>query len=385
MTTFSYSGRCSNTVFFAVLVSLIGVTTFNFACHLVSRFVFDDSSTALDNYVFHWILFATTIASGTVINLGTVIQIVNELRGRNAFVDFKYTECLMCGCLCLLLSQVHTEIFQLFDTKHTVTFNWYVRLASPLTTLMSFVSVSVFHFVNRRQRRRYDDEYDLNAVRLTRYTSPRRLVFVEGTACIGKTTACDESFDYAQYVDRLPLFESKGTIPHVQAVYELNLHADILSCAREFSAEMDGDKLVDRCPLSQLAYSLLFWLDGQREEPHTFAERFDEMVLRDTELVRAIKIASAKWFTAIERLFADRFRLHVVWYGSLAPTRTVARMLERGGLECADKTWNLLHYTYNQNHVFRRMYEITGIGSYLETELLDRETVLSDVTIAEDY
>lgn len=352
------------------LVSLVVLGLVNFGCNLVSRFAFDDLD--VETRVFNWILFSTTIVAGMVINLGTVIQIVNELRHRSLAVDFKYTECLMSGCLTLLVAQVHTEFFQILDTVHSPSFNWYVHLATPVTTLMSFVSVTVFHFVTR-----------LVDGCSTGEKCRRRVVFVEGTACIGKTSSSDVSFDFNKFIEQSKLFARKTEEPVIQAIYEINMHAAFLN----YLLTMDerSDHFLDRSPVSQLAYALLFRFDGHIDDPHRFMERFDDFVANDVEMITTISIAVRSWYNAVQRMLDKRFNVYFLWYGSIAPTATVERLRSRGGLECnkSNSSWNLLHYTFNQNHVFRRLSEITQIGPYLEVGLLDRDTIVGDTIMCD--
>lgn len=382
-----------------LLLSLVTVCVFNLIANLVARFVYRlDDHSPWD--VFHLVLFSTTIVAGAVINLGTVIQIVCAVRNSSLNVDFKYTECLMSGCLALLIAQIHAEVFNLLDNgvRELLFVDWCVRLATPVTTLMSFLSVTVFHLVTRRLAGRLDDGHRSIGSSSGRRLRPRKskLVFVEGTACIGKTTVSDVSFDYGQYLKNTSLFSRKTEEASIQAVYEVNLHADLLAFLDRIAPHYETrrtdtstalseetDYIIDRSPLSQLAYALLFRLDGQREEPHRFVERFDRYVLHDHLFTTAIRSAANKWYAAVERLVGNRARVHLLWYGSLSPSLTVSRLRERGGFEnkstmSSNVQWNLLHYTYNQNYTFRRLAEITAIGPYLEVDLLDRHTVLCD-------
>lgn len=356
------------------------------------------------------ILFATTISSGMVINLGTVIQTLVELKYKNALIDFKYTECLLCGCFLLLLSQTHSSVSEIIIerinnnlTSSTVS-NF---IATPITTFMSFASVLIFHLVTLRNKggrrsfgRTVSDESPPEKERKT----INYVTFVEGTACIGKTTCCDVSFDYTRYLEECELYVRKGEYMFIQSLYEANMYADMVlqicdeydKChgepfANEREARVDKCcnflgfswkreymaryRFFDRSPFSQLGYCLLFHLNGAVTEPEEFKLRFDTLVSTNETFCNEIRRVFRKWEHLIQRLM-PAVKVSFAWYGSKDPRKTATLMSCRQGIDCQLGTRNLTYYTANQNYVFRRLQEISGVGGYTEVEILNRKIMI---------
>lgn len=439
-----------------LLVLLSLVTIGNFAWFLGDWIIFDIFPRNYNDVQWQGtILFVTTIGSGLVINLGTIIQTVIEFRQSSIAVDFKYTECLLCGCFVLFISQVHYSTIDLIrqpNTRHFTVFNWLNQFASPITTFMSLLCVLVFHSVTNWQKNRQQTSVELESMdviharnadnvgqrrrqrqerqQMRQQSSPTRListgkdnrsdhkscvVFVDGTACIGKTTVCDFTFDLTNYIKQCSLYSEKHAIPYIQSMYESKMFSDILSTIRDIEKRYLSTKLnettttnntlnsmkkyfnnccshtidleifptidyyfFDRSPYSQIAYALLFHYHGPTTEPHTFADNFDHGILRNPVVCNELKTVMHKWLHEMRRV-KPNIEYRFLWYGSISPSYTMNLLQKRDGPENSMNEWNLLYYTFNQNHVFQRLHQISEIGLYNETHLLTREALFDQM------
>lgn len=391
------------------LIALVCVAIGNYSETIV-RYFWHGISPDRNDATRSTVLFATTLLSGLVINLGTIIQIVTQLRRKVSRVDFKYTECLLFGSFVLLVSQMHgttIEMILLDKSIGLVRMNVISFIATPITTLLSFVCVTIFYAVTKHQEFRANDRHSNNindddnnnnnnnnkwTVFRKRYDDTKighDIVFVEGTACIGKTTACDVSFDYARYMDERALYARKHELPYVQALYEANLCVDIVNEIANKNAIVyspmidstvehdDNYYFFDRSNMSQLVYAILFHLDGARCEPSAFAARFEETIGDDRELNDEIRRVFRKWAYVYGKLNRNG-DVSFLWYGARTPEDVAARIRTRNGSECRENDWNLTYYTYNQNYVFRRIQEICDLGRYVEVDLITYKSLVAD-------
>lgn len=388
------------------LITLVGVTVANYLETIVRFYWYNvtpDRTT-----VRAAILFSTTVLAGLVINLGTILQIVTQLRRKATNVDFKYTECLLFGSFVLFVSQMHSttiELILLENSDQLSRMSLIGFIATPITTLLSFLCVTVFYVVTKRQEAIASNKYNISYASNKNSTVTRcgrDIVFVEGTACIGKTTSCDVSFDYARYIGEQALYKTKHELPYVQVLYEANLYSDIVNEILNKDAivyspmidsyagnEFDGSVknvvtrnenyyFFDRSNMSQLVYAILFHLDGARCEPTIFAARFDETIGRNRELMDEIRRVYRKWAYIYGKLNPNGV-VSFLWVGARTPEKIASRVRSRNGLECDMKDWNLTYYTYNQNYVFRKIQEICNLGAYLETDLLTYKDLIDYV------
>lgn len=301
------------------------------------------------------IVITTTFASGFIINLGTIIQIIFIFVNKKTNVQKSYTMCLVFGCLILLISQIHNCVHNYFVSGNVLVLDF----ATPITTLMSlFFTSTFFALIWYRSRRNVGKKIEI--------------VIVDGTACLGKTTSCHKTFDFVNYISQSNLYVDKSSKPYIQNLYESNIYADlILSIQEELNNSEKCDqtivrKIFDRGPFSQLAYTILFSLDGQHLNVFEFANKFELLI---EQIEQEIFKTFNKWPKLLSQLFPG-VSIKWMWYGSSNTLATSNRMEKRGGLEC-NRGWNLRNYTVNQNYVFRRLCEITRIGKYREVELLD--------------
>nr|WOJ45390.1 hypothetical protein [Apis mellifera nudivirus] len=89
--------------------------------------------------------FSLTILSGLIINMGTIIQVINIIRahrsGNVSEIHYDYTTCLVAGCLLLVISQFYAYLL-----GHNANIEF---LCTLLTTILSFCCTFTFWFVNR--------------------------------------------------------------------------------------------------------------------------------------------------------------------------------------------------------------------------------------------
>lgn len=85
------------------------------------------------------LVIITTMSSGFVINLGTIIQTFATLTRRD--IRLRYTECLLVGCLILFISQIHLMLYQVYSANQLT----WDQIATPFTTFLSVVCTCAFH------------------------------------------------------------------------------------------------------------------------------------------------------------------------------------------------------------------------------------------------
>lgn len=403
------------------LCSFVALAFANFLASFFKSLVYGYPHDANPHTVENVLLLFTILSSGLVINLGTIIQVFSQCRsGGNASVNIRYTQCLVAGCLVLLVGQVHSSMNYVLDTPSLKDINWAAFLATPLTTLLSFVCSAAFYFVNTRVTRGAaicTEEVDSFSNTSKNLLCPenskpnnnlKRLVFLEGTACLGKTTCSDQTFDYAHYLQLYPDYNKKNSEMYVQSMYEANLYADVLyaligenatSLLQETYYQLDSETRAsflntsarfsraknivprvtyfDRSPFSQIAYSILYHLNGHVVEPHIFAEQLDNL-FADERFTDELRSVFQKWIALFHQLYPN-VEVKLIWFGAQSPSGTVQRMLKRGGIE-TKFDWNLLHFVHNQNKLFRTIQERTGFGEYRETLLINRSDLTNELT-----
>lgn len=443
----------STTLFLLSLFAFVALALANFVASFVRSVVYGYARDLSPSSPENVILLGTILASGLVINLGTILQIASQCRGRNNRVNIKYTQCLVAGCFVLLVGQVHSSMNDLLVASSTNDVNWATFFATPITTFLSFFCSAIFyattnHLAPSSSRRRplnfvcrgirtdevdtfrdtsreilcrqddswsgrnEDSDQSLQLEQLTR----RPLIFLEGTACLGKTTICDQTFDFAHYIQLYPDYQRKNDELYVQSMYEANLYADTLyalidenersierkhrrtlidgthpptaalshiSIANDTSggklrdaSSADITTLFDRSPFSQIAYAILYKFHGESREPHVFAEEIDQL-FDDGKFVAELTNVLRKWMVLLRQLYRH-VDVRVIWFGAQSPSTTVQRLLKRDSLEVARPGWNLLHFVHNQNKLFRTLQAKTGFGEYREIDILTRDDIAND-------
>lgn len=261
-------------------------------------------------------VIVTTFSSGFIINIGTIIQTCATLMRKD--VRLRYTECLLVGCLILFVSQVQLMLYEVYSVGKLT----WDQIATPFTTFLSVVCTCAFHLctkLRREEKKHHEKSYNLlhgesavqqsqenisfigenrkttialaSTIASVRTPSPSpppvrkldsgngtstRIIFVEGTAGIGKSTICDVSFDFSRYLTRAPLYLHKQEVAYVQSLYEGHVYADIitemclasgkrLSTASSTKTRVrfnSNEVIYDRSPFAQIAYNIIFALNG---------------------------------------------------------------------------------------------------------------------------
>ena len=394
------------------LFGLFGVSVVNLLLLLILRPVaettFDQAQRTL--------VIITTFCSGFVINIGTIIQTLATLMRKD--VRLRYTECLLVGCLILFVSQIQLMLYEVYSIGQLT----WDQIATPFTTFLSVVCTCAFHTVTkfRREEERQVKSYKLACVADTSATRvepasqpqvenirflnetatplqtpsppPKRLiaaplteskslVFLEGTAGIGKNLVCDESFDFSRYLSRAPIYLHKQEVPYIQSLYEGHIYADIIielcvASGRRASGPGTTNKLrftteeviFDRSPFAQLAYNIIFALNGERKSPFEYRNDFDKLIAIP-ELHNELRHFFAKWMDIMRWINGD---VKLIWFGAQSAERTAARLVARSGVR---KDCNLGNYIINQNYTFAKLCEISGFGNFYLTDSCERKYI----------
>lgn len=367
-------------------------------------------------------VIVTTFSSGFIINIGTIIQTCATLMRKD--VRLRYTECLLVGCLILFVSQVQLMLYEVYSVGKLT----WDQIATPFTTFLSVVCTCAFHLctkLRREEKKHHEKSYNLlhgesgaqqsrenisfmgenrkNTIALAstiasvRTPSPSpppvrkldsgngtstRIIFVEGTAGIGKSTICDVSFDFSRYLTRAPLYLHKQEVAYVQSLYEGHVYADIitemclasgkrLSTASSTKTRVrfnSNEVIYDRSPFAQIAYNIIFALNGEKKNPFEYRNDFDKLV-QVPELHNELRHLFNKWIEIFKWINAD---VKLIWLGSQSPEQTAARLLARSGIR---EDCNLTNYIINQNYTFSKLCEISGVGTFYLTNSLERKFV----------
>lgn len=367
-------------------------------------------------------VIVTTFSSGFIINIGTIIQTCATLMRKD--VRLRYTECLLVGCLILFVSQVQLMLYEVYSVGKLT----WDQIATPFTTFLSVVCTCAFHLctkLRREEKKHHEKSYNLlhgesavqqsqenisfigenrkttialaSTIASVRTPSPSpppvrkldsgngtstRIIFVEGTAGIGKSTICDVSFDFSRYLTRAPLYLHKQEVAYVQSLYEGHVYADIitemclasgkrLSTASSTKTRVrfnSNEVIYDRSPFAQIAYNIIFALNGEKKNPFEYRNDFDKLV-QVPELHNELRHLFNKWMEIFKWINAD---VKLIWLGSQSPEQTAAKLLARSGIR---EDCNLTNYIINQNYTFSKLCEISGVGTFYLTNSLERKFV----------
>lgn len=397
------------------LAGLFGLSVSNLVLLLLVENKFNNSLSAAQRIT----VIVTTFSSGFIINIGTIIQTCATLMRKD--VRLRYTECLLVGCLILFVSQVQLMLYEVYSVGKLT----WDQIATPFTTFLSVVCTCAFHVstkLRREEKKHHEKSYNLlygesavqqpqelfvgdrrNTIALAstiasiRTPSPSpppmrkvnssgsmntRIVFVEGTAGIGKSTVCDESFDFSRYLTRAPLYLHKQEVPYVQSLYEGHVYADIITemclasgkrlstaSSTKTRVRFNSDEVIyDRSPFAQIAYNIIFALNGEKKNPFEYRNDFDKLV-QIPELHNELRHLFNKWVEIFKWINAD---VKLIWLGSQSPEQTAARLLARSGIR---EDCNLTNYIINQNYTFSKLCEISGVGTFYLTNSLERKFV----------
>lgn len=401
------------------LAGLFGLSVSNLVLLLLVENKFHNSLSAAQRIT----VIVTTFSSGFIINIGTIIQTCATLMRKD--VRLRYTECLLVGCLILFVSQVQLMLYEVYSVGQLT----WDQIATPFTTFLSVVCTCAFHVttkLRREEKKHHEKSYNLlygetavqqqpqenimfvgenrratialaSTIASIRTPSPSpppmrrlnsgvgmntRIIFVEGTAGIGKSTICDESFDFSRYLTRAPIYLHKQEVPYVQSLYEGHVYADIITemclasgnrlsnaSSTKSRVRFNSEEVIyDRSPFAQIAYNIIFALNGEKKNPFEYRNDFDKLV-QIPELHNELRHMFNKWIDIFKWINAD---VKLIWLGSQSPEQTAARLLARSGIR---EDCNLTNYIINQNYTFSKLCEISGVGTFYLTNSLERKFV----------
>jgi hypothetical protein len=205
----------------------------------------------------------------------------------------------------------------------------------------------------------------INLMMRERSKKKEPIIFLDGTCCVGKTSAASKSFDFVEYVKKRSLYKLKNDLPYVQSLYEARLMCDLM----EWITRLNNNDvvLVDRCNLSQFIYSLFFYLEGPTTEPGEFVKKLDLELSSRPELCAEIRLVFQKWILLLDRISGGR-DIFVRWLIPTDLNAVVARLKARGGFE--NRLWpsHLDRYVANQNTTFQKICRVTGVGRAIEID-----------------
>lgn len=213
---------------------------------LISIIVLIILSTCFIGYILQMqeIIFATTLASGLLINLGTIIQCIKISKGNNQLNE-DYMISLISGCWILFICQLWSSLFN----NPLLSFDMYITCAtSLLSALINSIMIFIKHVKGNRKE--------------------TNIKFLEGVPAIGKTTVSDVSFDFLHFLKYFPEYIEKSHKISVNCIYNLHLYSSIMN----FLIKNNKSRVIDREYLSQVCFSLLHELDGTVRDYEEFRE-----------------------------------------------------------------------------------------------------------------
>jgi len=303
------------------------------------------------------------LLSGLIINFGTIVQIGSIIIYETDRLDGCYTQCLIIGCLTLL-------ICQMFTYEHEYARNT-SNLMTILTTCLSCTcTLTMYALTNKRFGASVLKFLKIKRARLpTRSgilkitTDPQQqqqsnvnnLVFLEGTSSVGKTSTSDVSQDMTKNVKRFNLYAVKYQYPYIQSMYEARIYLDTICLVKNYTG---GTLMCDRMMFSQFVYSLVFHYKGHQLDPREFNEIVDKNVFENLAIVRELRELFQSWIRVLRQLNSPHTdNLTIVWVMAKNPKFTAQLIRERSEMEDLN-TWNLENYVHNQNAVFQRLANV---------------------------
>ncbi len=212
----------------------------------------------------------------------------------------------------------------------------------------------------------------------------QKIIFLEGTSGIGKTTCANVSFDFVHFIEQCGIYARKNELPYIQALYETMLRASI---ELKLQQMIDENKCVvpspiicDRCIISQLAYGILFHFRGEKINPKQFIENVETQVFLNESIVKEIHAACNAWLMNLQNRFPE-CQIDVFGLGASDIPFTVDLLKTRGGFENA-YNYELTWYVINQNYIFEKLFQIARIGRFIYTKHIMLDEQLLNVSFS---
>lgn len=201
----------------------------------------------------------------------------------------------------------------------------------------------------------------------------QKLIFLEGPACIGKTTNALVTFDFSMYCEKYANFATKTTYSHLNSLYEQLLNADIIeflmnvesSCA-DGTLQPSLPKFVDRSNFSTIIYNILFHLNGHTVDHEAYKKNFELEILSDKTFCAVFAEMCQKSWNIIKKLTPslDVILLLVIPNN---PEKIVESLRRRNSFE-AQMGFDLMAYTQNQIYTFEIMYKMANVGVVMKID-----------------
>lgn len=315
-------------------------------------------SIELTNTVNSWLL----LLSSGLINAGTVFQIVGNFVNRNNVLCFNYIKCLICGCFILSIGQLYT-----YTHKSIRDCDFLISLCGSFA---SFFFTSTLGIINKYNKQR--ELKMCNHVPKFMINNSKRIIYNEGTSGVGKTSnAKNQSFDFITYTLKYPLLKSKHSLPYVSSLYDMLLNSDIALNLINFSKDENTTiEINDRHVFSQFAYNVLFYYRGEKLNPKMFKSIVDKNIFKNDEYIHLIYEAMNQVYEAAKAM-APNVKINIKWFIAEDPKFTKQKLIERNEFDAQQSDWNLEFYIENQNYVFYKLHEISGIGDLNIVKLIN--------------
>lgn len=199
----------------------------------------------------------------------------------------------------------------------------------------------------------------------------QKLIFLEGPACIGKTTNSMVTFDFTMYLEKYENFAAKLELGHVNSLYEQLLSFDILDFvvnieSSDANKRATTPKLVDRSHFSSIIYNILFYCDGHVLEHEDYKKRFQQSILSDKTYCATFVEMCRKSWKLIQKL-TPSLDVQLVCVIPNDVESVVVNLRKRNGFEYT-MGFDLMAYTQNQNYTFKTMLGLADIGLFLHTD-----------------
>lgn len=281
------------------------------------------SSISFDNELNRYIIMVVMLLAGIIINIGSVIQGIKNLRKTSSKLSLLYLYLLVGGCLVLFCGQLAGVI---------KTYNFDL-LISSLTSLLSFACSSFL----------------LITTLYVKHRVPVTIV-LEGIAGSGKTFMASKSFDYFSFLTQYPIYKTKHESSVINTLYNINLQ----SLLQMYKGE-DKINFIDRDILSQVVYSLLLQLNGSHINFKDFKLQADS-ILNDLEFKQILKDALTNYYKThtnykVKVIIPKNYDA-VLFYSN--------SVIKRQGFE-VDLEFDIVNYTLNQAYMFKRIVEIINL------------------------
>lgn len=295
------------------------------------------------------------ILSLMLINITAAVRIIEIFVLKESSEQFIHRACVVSGLYMLFFGQLFTYIHKMVQDND----------------LLILIVGSFFSFALTIILLMIDYYNDWKSRRTLIITMPKNIVYYEGTSGLGKTTmSTDHSYDFTNYTHKYPLYKSKQALPYVQTMYMMQVYSDIIMDLLEFSKDDAATTSInDRHIFSQLVYDIVFFYQGERTNPPEFRQMVNRAIFENRSCVKLLKISMRRVFNTVKSI-APNTNIKIDWFVSADALFTKQRLIDRGGFEAYKNNWNLEWYVHNQNYIFRKLWEISGIGDMHVVKLI---------------